>query len=189
MYTLILNGSPRKNGDTRKLIDMVTDKLNSDFKVIDTFFEDIKPCNDCRRCHSSNSCSINDDMTKFFDDIISADNIILASPLHYSMFTSSLLSCVSRFQYFFVSKYIRKDETIELKKKRGYLILTGGGATKDFYPIEKVSKLILRQINATLEDSIRYIDTDDFPLAEFDRFDEERKKILINEVDRFVKNF
>ncbi|MCI8805936.1 MAG: flavodoxin family protein [Clostridiales bacterium] len=186
MYTVILNGSPRKNGDTVKLLNMIIPKIRGDYKIINTFFSNISPCTDCRKCHTSDSCSINDNMAVFFNDLKSADNIIISSPLHYSMLSGNLLSFMSRFQYIFVSKNIRKDPNFYMKKKKGYLILTGGGATKDFYPAEKISKLVLRELNASLDGVFKYIDTDKFPLKDFNYFEEEKKLFIHNEIEKFT---
>ena len=35
MKTLIINGSPRKNGDTTSLINILTEQLNGEYKIID----------------------------------------------------------------------------------------------------------------------------------------------------------
>jgi len=186
MYTLILNGSPRKNGDTVKLLNMIIPQIKGKYKIINTFFEDISPCNDCRKCHTSSKCSINDNMTEFYKDLLKADNILLASPIHYSMLSGNLLNCISRFQYFFVSKNIRKDNTLNLKEKKGFLVLTGGGATKDFYPVEKVASLALREINAKLTKILKYTITDKFPLSSFSSFEEELKQKIKQEINDFT---
>ena len=35
MKTLILNGSPRRNGDTVSLINELTEQLNGEYKIVD----------------------------------------------------------------------------------------------------------------------------------------------------------
>ncbi len=191
MYTVILNGSPKKDGNTSILINMILPKLNSGFKIINTFSKNITPCIDCQKCYTSSKCALaendKDKTTVFLNEIEKADNIIIASPLHYSMLSGSFLNFASRFQYFYVSKYIRKDENFHIKKKRGFLLLTGGGTTKDFYPVEKVTKLILRQINASYEDTLKYINTDSMPLYRFDDFSDLEKLNLTNKINRFVE--
>ena len=189
MYTVILNGSPRKNGDTIKLLDMFIPYVKGDFKVINTFFENVSPCNDCRKCHNYDGCIIDDNMTEFYNDILNADNIVLASPLHYSMLSGSLLSFISRFQYFFVARNIKGNKNFNMKKKNGFLVLLGGGATKDFYPVEKVAKLALREVDAELKGTLKYIDTDNFPLSDFENFDIERKLKIKRDIEYFAELF
>lgn len=38
MKTLIFNGSPRKNGDTKSLINHMTESLNGEYKIVDAYF-------------------------------------------------------------------------------------------------------------------------------------------------------
>ena len=62
MKTLIINGSPRKNGDTMVLINEFLKNLNGEVKLINTYYDKISPCIDCRYCWSNSSCAINDEM-------------------------------------------------------------------------------------------------------------------------------
>ena len=37
MKTLILNGSPRKNGDTASLIEKITEKIVGEYRIVDAY--------------------------------------------------------------------------------------------------------------------------------------------------------
>ena len=124
MKTLVLNGSPRKNGDTVTLINEMTKYLSGDVKVISSYYDNITPCLDCRYCWSSSGCCIDDRMQDVYGYIEECDNIILASPIYFSELTGSLLGLLSRVQTYFASKYFR-GEDIDLKNKNGALILVG----------------------------------------------------------------
>lgn len=50
MKTLIFNGSPRKNGETAYMIRTLQENLGGDFKVVNAYRADIRPCIDCRWC-------------------------------------------------------------------------------------------------------------------------------------------
>ncbi len=63
MKTLILNGSPRINGDTGRLIKIFTEKKIDEYKIIDAYRCNISACLDCRDCWKNNGCSINDKNT------------------------------------------------------------------------------------------------------------------------------
>ena len=41
MRTVILNGSPKKNGNTAILINLFKSYINGDIKIINTFFENV----------------------------------------------------------------------------------------------------------------------------------------------------
>lgn len=60
--TLIFSGTPRKNGDTMKLINEFIKYLDGEYKIIDSYNCNIKPCIDCRYCWKNTGCCINDEM-------------------------------------------------------------------------------------------------------------------------------
>ncbi len=126
MKTLILNGSPRKNGDTVSLINKLTEQLNGEIKIVDAYYSDISACVDCRYCWNNNGCSINDEMTKIYDYIVDCDNVVIASPIYFSLPTGKLLDVCSRFQTYFSAKHFR-NQTPLIKPKKGAVILVGGG--------------------------------------------------------------
>lgn len=126
MKTLILNGSPRKNGDTESLVNLVIDNLKCDYKIINTYTCDISPCIDCRFCRKNKGCAIQDEMQEVYAYIQECDNILIASPIYFSELTGKLLDVGSRFQTYFCAGFFRKEIPIE-KQKRGAVILVGGG--------------------------------------------------------------
>lgn len=46
--TLIINSSPHKNGDTSYIVNQIKRKLNGEIEEIFPYFDNIKPCIDCR---------------------------------------------------------------------------------------------------------------------------------------------
>ncbi len=147
MKTLILNGSPRKNGDTVSLINKLTEQLNGEYKIVDAYHSNISPCVDCRYCWSNNGCSINDEMTEIYDYIDVCDNVVIASPIYFSQLTGKLLDMCSRFQTYFAAKLFR-NENLSIKTKKGAVILVGGGDgnPQDAY---KTACTIFHHINVT----------------------------------------
>lgn len=160
MHTLILNGSPRKNGDTMSLIKELCTNLSGDITLVNTYYDNIAPCVDCRYCYTHDKCSINDNMEDIYKKIYFSDNIVIASPLYFNELTGSLLSFASRLQLLFASKYIRKVSILENKIKKGGLIIVGGGSTKDTTCAESTAKTILNEMNVHLIKTIKYINTD-----------------------------
>ena len=127
MKTLIINGSPRKKGDTVSLINQAKSYLTGESITIDTYFTDIKPCNDCRYCWEHSKCIIDDGMQTVYKQIDDADFIIIASPLYFSELSGSLLQFASRLQYYYASKYIRQEKVLHDKQRYGVVLLAGGG--------------------------------------------------------------
>ncbi len=147
MKTLILNGSPRRNGDTVSLINKLTEQVNGEYKIVNAYYSDISACVDCRYCWSNNGCSTNDEMTEIYDYIEDCDNVVIASPIYFSQPTGKLLDVCSRFQTYFAAKHFR-NQTPSIKPKKGAVILVGGG---DGNPENayKTACTILHHINVT----------------------------------------
>lgn len=126
MKTLILNGSPRPNGDTVSLIKKMTERLPGEYKVVNAYRCSISPCVDCRYCWKNSGCAIDDGMREIYGYIQECDNIVIASPVYFSELTGKLLDVASRLQTYFCARFFRKEEPIA-KPKRGAIVLVGGG--------------------------------------------------------------
>ncbi len=126
MKTLIFNGSPRVAGDTAGLIDIVTERIKGDYKIVEAYRCKISPCVDCRYCWEKPGCVIDDEMQEVYEYIQECDNILIASPIYFSELTGKLLDVGSRLQTYFCGRFFRKEEPI-LKKKKGAVILVGAG--------------------------------------------------------------
>lgn len=127
MKTLIFNGSPRVKGDTAGLINIVTENIRGEYKLVNAYRCDISPCVDCRYCWKNSGCAIKDEMQSVYDYIQECDNIVIASPLYFSELTGKLLDVGSRLQTYFSAGFLRKEKCIE-KPKKGAVVLVGGGS-------------------------------------------------------------
>jgi len=125
MKTLILNGSPKANGDTAALIDEMSKHLQGEVSVVSSVFNNINPCVDCRYCREHSGCAIDDDMQEIYKFIKDCDNIIIASPIWFSELSGPLLNIGSRFQTYFAANYFRNEPPNVNKLKNGVLILVG----------------------------------------------------------------
>ena len=126
MKTLILNGSPRENGDTVSLIKKVTEKIAGEYRIINAYRCNISPCVDCRYCWDHTGCAIKDEMQEVYEYIQECDNILIASPVYFSELTGKLLDLGSRLQTYYCSAAFRKEKPVP-KEKKGAVILVGGG--------------------------------------------------------------
>lgn len=147
MKTLIINGSPKSNGNTSVLIEALKNKLNGEIKQVDCYTVNITPCRDCGYCKKENSCIISDEMQEVYSYISECDNIVIASPIFYSELTGKLLDLASRFQIYYNSRSSHGAVVIS-KPKKGVVILTAGGSTKPDKAYD-TAKLILHEINVT----------------------------------------
>lgn len=126
MKTLILNGSPRKEGDTVSLISKAIENLEGEYKIVNAYDCDIHPCVDCRYCWTNAGCCIQDGMQGIYEYIEECDNVLIASPIYFSELTGALLNVGSRLQTYFCAKFFRKEKTT-IKSKKAAVILVGGG--------------------------------------------------------------
>ena len=144
MKTLIFNGSPKKNGDTEKLVYELTVHLNGKIKII-SCYDDIHPCKDCRYCWKNIGCNINDEMQNVYDYIKDCDVIVLASPIWFSSLSGPLLNLASRIQSIWVANHFQK-KTILNKEKSGVIILVGAQIETADIP-DKTAQGIMRHMN------------------------------------------
>ena len=126
MKTLIINGSPRKNGDTVSLLRIFVSGICGEYKIVNAYDDGISPCIDCRYCKKNPGCAVNDGMQEVYSFIQECDNILIASPIYFSEITGKLLDVGSRLQTYFSARFFRDEKPI-LKPKRGGVILVGGG--------------------------------------------------------------
>lgn len=126
MKTLIFFGSPRKQGDTRALLDRVLLSLQGEYLLVDAYRDAIRPCVDCRVCREKAGCVIRDDMQKVYDYMVDCDNVLIAAPLYFSEVPGQLLNVFSRLQCLYSARRFRKEKLC-ISEKKGGVILVGGG--------------------------------------------------------------
>ncbi|MBP0986667.1 MAG: NAD(P)H-dependent oxidoreductase [Oscillospiraceae bacterium] len=141
---MILNGSPRKDGDTVFLINKLLPRLQGEYKIVDCYTADIAPCIDCRSCREKLSCPMKDEMQKIYAYLLECDHVIIASPVHYAELSSGLLKVASRFQIYSSVQIFRHD-ALPVKAKHGAVLLTqgGSGGAESAY---ETARLILQSI-------------------------------------------
>ncbi len=163
--TLIINGSPRTNGNTRFMIDLLSKKIIGKNNVVDAYYLNISPCVDCRRCRITEGCAIKDGMTEIYDCINGCDNIIIASPVYFGELTPPILSIGSRLQTYYCSSHFLHKEQI-LNHKKGGIILTGGGNGSGDNAV-KTAGILLKQMGVkTVYNPVFSLNTDKAPSSE-----------------------
>ena len=102
MKILVLNGSPKINGNTSFLIKNFktgAENVGHKVEVIQVSGLNIKPCIGCAYCRNegNGTCVFKDDMAMVFEKANEADLIVFASPVYYWGFSGQLQSLISRF--------------------------------------------------------------------------------------------
>ncbi len=98
---VILNGSPRPNGNTSALVKAFREGAREAGHTVTEFFLDRMDIHSCKGCfggHSSKACPCvqQDDMNKIYPAVKECDVIVLASPLYYWNMSGQLRTAVDR---------------------------------------------------------------------------------------------
>ena len=98
---VILNGSPRRNGNTSALVRAFSDGAETAGNTVKEFFLDAMDIHGCKGCfggHSSRECPCvqNDDMNEIYPAVRECDVIVLATPLYYWNMSGQIRTAIDR---------------------------------------------------------------------------------------------
>lgn len=98
---VVLNGSPRKNGNTSALVKKFTEGAEKSGNTVTEFFLDSMDIHGCKGCfggHSSRECPCvqKDDMAQIYPVVKECDVVVLATPLYYWNMSGQIRTAVDR---------------------------------------------------------------------------------------------
>ena len=132
---LVINGSPRKNGNTAVLLAEVARGVKEENKKITVEKIElrdlcIQPCRECRTCDRSGTCVVKDDMQNVYLKLSGADHIVLGSPIFFYSVTAWTKAMIDRCQALWAKKYLLHQSPGQKPKEErgGWFIAVG--ATK-----------------------------------------------------------
>ncbi|UCG82591.1 MAG: flavodoxin family protein [Dehalococcoidia bacterium] len=102
MKVIAFNGSPRKNGNTSILINIVLDELKQEgieTELIQLGGRQIHGCRACFKCvdNQDQRCAQDDDiLNELLAKMLEADGIIFGSPTHYGNITPEMSALINR---------------------------------------------------------------------------------------------
>lgn len=99
MKVLMINGSPRKDGNCARLLDEAEKIFASEGVEIvryDVGTKDIRGCLACGGCAKKGSCVLDDDVVALGKVLAEADGMIVASPVYYASPNGSVISLLDR---------------------------------------------------------------------------------------------
>ena len=130
LKVLGITGSPRRGGNTDLLLAEVMKGAASRAASVKTIvLNDLKitPCQHCDACLVAGKCRIEDDMQMIYQELESADRVVLASPIHFMGLTAQMKAMIDRCQALWARKYILKQPPLGNKRERkGLFIFVGG---------------------------------------------------------------
>ncbi len=102
---LILMGSPRQQGNTAALLEPFCQELKhggAETEVVRLYDRDIRPCRACRACQKDWTvfgCPQQDDVHSIFDRALTADLMVLATPIYAWYCTAPMKALLDRLVY------------------------------------------------------------------------------------------
>ena len=102
MKVLILNGSPRADGNTALAVSEIAKTLEAEgieAEVCQIGNRNIRGCIACGRCGELGKCVFNDGVNEIAEKFESADGLVIASPVYYASANGTLISLLDRLFY------------------------------------------------------------------------------------------
>ena len=105
---VIIDGGPRKNMNTAKLLQRLAEGVKSvdkdaEIKVVRLYAVDYKGCMSCMACKlkgkASNVCCFKDALTPVLDEVAQADDLVLGSPIFFGEVTGRMRAFLERLSF------------------------------------------------------------------------------------------
>lgn len=102
MKVLMLNGSPRKEGNTSialKEMERVFIQEGIQAEIVHVGNKEIRGCVACNTCRKTGHCVFEDQVNELAGKFQQADGLVVASPVYYASANSTLTACLDRLFY------------------------------------------------------------------------------------------
>ncbi|SFN07755.1 flavodoxin family protein [Thermodesulforhabdus norvegica] len=138
MKVTAIYGSPRKDGNTDRLLKRFVEGVRDEgVEVVEFFLRDmnIAPCREIYGCKRNGRCVIDDDFHVIADEMSKSDAIVVATPVFFYAVSAHTKAFIDRCQSLWVKKYwinkvpFGKGET----GKPGVLISVGATRGKKLF--------------------------------------------------------
>ncbi|MDR0886095.1 MAG: flavodoxin family protein [Clostridiales Family XIII bacterium] len=101
MKILVLNGSPRNDGNTEAIVDAFAEGAQGaghEVVIVNVAKKKIAACLGCEYCHTKGEgqCIQKDDMAEIYEALTTTDLLVWASPVYYFTFTPQFQAALSR---------------------------------------------------------------------------------------------
>lgn len=102
LKVLILNGSPRANGNTAIAIremEKIFAESGVTAETVQVGNQNIRGCIACRSCFEKGKCVFDDMVNELAPKFEAADGLVIASPVYYASANATLIACLDRLFY------------------------------------------------------------------------------------------
>lgn len=102
MKVMILNGSPKSNGNTAmalKEMENVFAAEGIDVELVQIGSREIRGCCGCGTCYRSGKCVYDDLVNELAEKLKSCDGLVIGSPVYYASANGTLIALLDRLFY------------------------------------------------------------------------------------------
>lgn len=102
MKVLLLNGSPRANGNTAAALaemEKVFAQEGIEVETVQVGHKAIRGCIACGSCYESGKCVFDDGVNEIAQKFEEADGLVVASPVYYASANATLIAVLDRLFY------------------------------------------------------------------------------------------
>ena len=133
MKVLLINGSPKKDGNTAVMLNemaSVFEKEGIETEILHIGNKDIRGCIACGKCRELGHCVFNDIVVESGKKLAEADGMVIGSPVYYGSANGTLVAFLDRLFY---------SNTADLRMKVGAAVAVArrGGITATFDQLNK----------------------------------------------------
>ncbi|MBQ2329662.1 MAG: flavodoxin family protein [Oscillospiraceae bacterium] len=133
MKVLLLNGSPRANGNTSIALGEMVKIFAAegvDAEVVHIGNKDIRGCIACGSCKKNGKCVFSDAVNELAPKFEEADGLVVASPVYYASANATLIACLDRL--FFSTSFDKR-----MKVGASVVVARRGGCSATFDELNK----------------------------------------------------
>lgn len=124
---LAILGSPRKNGNAAKMLDVAVQigkKSGYDVDVINLYEKNISYCNGCMKCINEGVCIINDDIQEIVKKLKECDLVVISCPVYFANVTAPVKNMFDRLRCTVMDDSKGMIPKPRLSSKQGYILMT-----------------------------------------------------------------
>lgn len=135
MKVLLVNGSPRANGNTNRMLQEIArqlDKNGIQSEIVQLGAKPVRGCIACGQCHAKGlgRCVFDDDIcNSIIDKMAASDGLIVGAPVYYGAPAGQVLSLLQRMAY-------SGGAHMQRKPAAAVAVCRRGGATASFQTLQ-----------------------------------------------------
>lgn len=133
MKVLLLNGSPKTNGNTAFALEQMAQVFADqgiDAEILHVGNQAIRGCIACNSCSKTGHCVFDDCVNQISDKFEQADGLVLGSPVYYASANATLISLLD--QMFYSSNFDKR-----MKVGASIVVARRGGCSATFDELNK----------------------------------------------------